>query len=440
MNIDDLPQHLLVEILCRLGCNKIVFQCKCVSKRWFALISDPYFVLRFLYLQKSATQDTLFFEKTEWKAADNKEFVTMSPLSAGFTTREFSLSFVPCIGRPRVVATYNDLILCCPEDGFAGDYYICNPYTEQWQWIALPPTPRVHRGPVLTGFTCDHPYYNREELVGNRTSSNNIKLNAEYKYRVVRIPAVQKNCLEFTVEIYSSETSEWRESVISSSRGFSFASHSRTPGVSYNGMVYWLGFGGLLIGVDPFNNINRTISTGASANTTVDIVVNNELCRFVQFYKPEYNIERVECLGVCQGRLRMCHFDLEDPYQSGIVCVWELKEVKEEDDQKADGIAGRLMKWCLIKKVNLKEILVAENSDIVKWQAMSKGRCFARVRAFDTNDEDILYIELEGDIVTCNFRTRTSFVRERIRTRDGIDDELTKAFPLLLPRCPTPLN
>ncbi|BFG34121.1 hypothetical protein CerSpe_203940 [Prunus speciosa] len=368
----------------------------------------------------------------------------MVALPSGCKSRSLPLSFLPCFDQTRQIAsyvlgTYNDLILCCAEDShFARDYYICNPYTKQW--IALPPTPRVHRGPVLTGFTCDHPYYNREELVGNRTSSNNIKLNAEYKYRVVRIPAVQKNCLEFTVEIYSSETSEWRESVISSSRGFSFASHSRTPGVSYNGMVYWLGFGGLLIGVDPFNNINRTISTGASANTTVDIVVNNELCRFVQFYKPEYNIERVECLGVCQGRLRMCHFDLEDPYQSGIVCVWELKEVKEEDDQKADGIAGRLMKWCLIKKVNLKEILVAENSDIVKWQAMSKGRCFARVRAFDTNDEDILYIELEGDIVTCNFRTRTSFVRERIRTRDGIDDELTKAFPLLLPRCPTPLN
>ncbi|CAL2264034.1 unnamed protein product [Prunus armeniaca] len=294
---------------------------------------------------------------------------------------------------------------------FAPDYYICNPYTKQW--TALPPTSRVHRGPVLTGFTCDHPYYYREELVGNRTSSNNIKLNAEYKYRVVRIPAVQKNCLEFTVEIYSSETSEWRERCLQIS--------------------------GLLIGVDPFNNINRTILTGASANTTGDIVVNNELCRFVQFHKPEYNIERVECLGVCQGRLRMCHFDLEDPYQSGIVCVWEPKEVEEEDDQKADGIAGRLMKWRLIKKVNLKEILVAENSDLLDGRQCRKGRCFARVRAFDTNDEDILYIELEGDIVTCNFRTRTSFERERIRTRDGIDDELTKAFPLLLPRWPTPL-
>ncbi|KAI5321971.1 hypothetical protein L3X38_031043 [Prunus dulcis] len=323
----------------------------------------------------------------------------MVALPSGCKSLNLPLSLLPCFDQTRqielyVLGTYNDLILCCAEDSHFARDYIRNPYTKQW--IALPPTPRVYRGPVLTGFMCDHPYYNREELVGNRTSSNNIKLNAEYKYRVVRIPAVQKNCLEFTVDIYSSEASEWRESVISSSRGFSFASHSRTPGVAYNGMIYWLGFGGLLIGVDPFNNINHTISTGASANTTGDIVVNNELCRFVQFHKPEYNIERVECLGVCQGRLRMCHFDLEDPYPSGIVCVWELKEVEEEDDQKADGIAGRLMKWCLIKK-----------------------------------------IELERDTVTCNFRTRTSFVRERIRTRDGIDDELTKAFPLLLPRWPT---
>ncbi|PQP95222.1 hypothetical protein Pyn_21929 [Prunus yedoensis var. nudiflora] len=255
----------------------------------------------------------------------------MAALPAKCKSRNLSLSFLPCfdqttLPKPRILGTYNDLILCSTT--WEEDYYICNPYTRQW--IALPPTPRVHSGSVIRGFMCDHPYYNHEELVGNRTSSNNIKLNAEYRYRVVRITAVQENYLEFTVEIYSSETGEWRD--------------------------------GLLIGVDPFNNINSSISTGA--NTTGDIVVNNELCRFVQFHKPEYNIEYVQCLGVCQGRLQMCHYDMEDPYKRGIVCVWELKEV-EEDDQKADGIAGRLMKWCLIKKLVLDE-MVAENPDIAK--------------------------------------------------------------------------
>lgn len=34
-NIEDLPDFVLVEILCRLPPNnKFSFQCKCVSKRW----------------------------------------------------------------------------------------------------------------------------------------------------------------------------------------------------------------------------------------------------------------------------------------------------------------------------------------------------------------------------------------------------------------------
>ncbi|XP_021828683.1 uncharacterized protein LOC110769083 [Prunus avium] len=452
MNIDDLPQHLLVEILCRLPSSKIVFQCKCVSRRWFALISDPYFVLRFVSLQKCTTDDVLVQRDADMDAIlfyfNNLihgryliwDYFVMAALPAKCKSRNLSLSFLPCfdqttLPKPRILGTYNDLILCSTT--WEEDYYICNPYTRQW--IALPPTPQVHSGPVIRGFMCDHPYYNHEELVGNRTSSNNIKLNAEYRYRVVRITAVQENCfqenyLEFTVEIYSSETGEWRESVISSSRGFSFIPYACTPGVAYNGMLYWLSSDGLLIGVDPFNNINSSISTGA--NTTGDIVVNNESCRFVQFHKPEYNIEYVQCLGVCQGRLRMCHYDMEDPFKRGIVCVWELKEV-EEDDQKADGIAGRLMKWCLIKKLVLDE-MVAENPDIAKWRAEAGWWWLASVRAFDPNDEDILYLYLDEDIVACNFRTRTSFTRQRT------DSEFhpwakANAFPLSLKRWPTPL-
>ncbi|KAL6275848.1 hypothetical protein ACE6H2_019449 [Prunus campanulata] len=417
------------------------------SRRWFALISDPYFVLRFVSLQKCTTDDVLVERDADMDAIlfyfNNLihgeymvwEYFVMAALPAKCKSCNLSLSFLPCFDqttqiKPLVLGTYNDLILCSTT--FERDYYICNPYTRQW--IALPPTPEVHMGSEIRGFMCDHPYYNHEELVGNRTSSNNIKLNAEYRYRVVQITADKENCFEFTVEIYSSETGEWRESVISSPRGFSFT--SCTPAVAYNGMLYWLSFGGLLTGVDPFNNINSSISTGA--NTTGDIVVHNELCRFVQFHEPEYNIESVECLGVCQGRLRMCHYDMEDPSKSGIVCVWELKEDEEKDDQKADGIAGRLMKWCLIKKLNLNE-MVAENPDIAKWLAEAGGWWVARVRAFDPNDEDILYVNLDEDIVACNFRTRTSFTRQRT---DVIGSELhpwAKAFPLSLKRWPTPL-
>ncbi|KAK9923884.1 hypothetical protein M0R45_032282 [Rubus argutus] len=50
--LDDLPDAILVEILCRLPCNKLIFQYKCVSTRWFSLITDPNFIRLYLHLQR----------------------------------------------------------------------------------------------------------------------------------------------------------------------------------------------------------------------------------------------------------------------------------------------------------------------------------------------------------------------------------------------------
>ncbi|KAL6213235.1 hypothetical protein ACLB2K_012682 [Fragaria x ananassa] len=67
--IDDLSDVLLVEILCRLPCNKLIFQCKLVSKSWYNLISAPYFVRRYLCLQRQMQKPVLktlvFFEITK---------------------------------------------------------------------------------------------------------------------------------------------------------------------------------------------------------------------------------------------------------------------------------------------------------------------------------------------------------------------------------------
>ncbi|KAI4308332.1 hypothetical protein L6164_031416 [Bauhinia variegata] len=41
-SLDDLCDEFLIEVLCRLP-QKYVTQCKCVSKRWFSLISNPGF-------------------------------------------------------------------------------------------------------------------------------------------------------------------------------------------------------------------------------------------------------------------------------------------------------------------------------------------------------------------------------------------------------------
>ncbi|KAI5343628.1 hypothetical protein L3X38_011504 [Prunus dulcis] len=56
--------------------------------------------------------------------------------------------------KPGVVGTYDDLVLCCAAKCHQRDYYICNPYTQQW--VALPPSPQCHKRVVAVGFICDH--------------------------------------------------------------------------------------------------------------------------------------------------------------------------------------------------------------------------------------------------------------------------------------------
>ncbi|BFG19224.1 hypothetical protein CerSpe_054980 [Prunus speciosa] len=111
-----------------------------------------------------------------------------------------------------MVATYNDLILCYTSKDYQRDYYICNVYT--MQWVALPPIPcRCHKR-VRVGFICNVPDYKCEE---DYWKGNNIQLNVECRYTVVRIlPTVEfanhgsddeEKCDTFklNVEIFSSD-------------------------------------------------------------------------------------------------------------------------------------------------------------------------------------------------------------------------------------------
>ncbi|PQQ20587.1 hypothetical protein Pyn_01227 [Prunus yedoensis var. nudiflora] len=275
-NLDDLPDFLLVEILCRIP-QKSAVQCMCVSKRWYGLVSDPYFVGRFLRLQSdnqvpintyflftnSKNKRKLFFDV--W----GKEHKRSSDLSV--------LSFLPPFqeppavsvntrgGEPIVVGEYNDLLLCCATTWFQRDYYICNPYTKQWD--ALPPPPQCHKS-IRVGFICD-PYYNTTS-----TTSTIFQLNAEYRYSVVRlIPEFlgyeNSSSSQFKAQIFSSETGEWTESVVLSPRSFRFDNLACNAGVACNGMLYWWSAahaddGTFIIGLDPYSN--NSSSTGGDHN------------------------------------------------------------------------------------------------------------------------------------------------------------------------------
>lgn len=130
INIGDLPEGVLVEILSRLPCYKYVSQCKCVSKHWCSLLSDPSFIGRFLCVQCDKQTEII-------RSLINRqgvEFLKRLSSSGKPLTRLFEslMSFNHLNEEPIVVGTYNDLVLCCASNLYQRDYYICNAYTNQW--------------------------------------------------------------------------------------------------------------------------------------------------------------------------------------------------------------------------------------------------------------------------------------------------------------------
>ncbi|BFG24404.1 hypothetical protein CerSpe_106780 [Prunus speciosa] len=411
MDIHDLPELVLVEILCRVPCGKFIFQCKCVCKRWLTLISAPYFIDRFLRLQshrKTPTVRTLISRNAE-------ELFNRVSLSEVFTPMLKRLeSFDHLETEPVVVGAYNDLILCCDSLFDQHNYYICNPYT--MQWVALPPTPTRCYDIVRVGFICDSPYYEEDDPDGRV-----IQLNAKFRCKVVRILPPDRQfvfdhdeyCFNFNVEIFSFETGKWSELVVSSPRGISY-DYLDAMAFPYNGVLYWSGhdYGYFLVlGLDPFND-NSSTSTSSGSSNGGDII--DHKCRFVVFAMPVADHFVVECLGVCGGLLRMCDFDTD----TKTLFVWDLK--RQDHDYMVKG-AGEL---CLSK-----HNVYSFDQDMYPDDARVVERL-----SFDPNNDDIFYLYVDADVIMCNIRTRKwSKIVEKRKLNNFY------FFPFILPWWPTPV-
>ncbi|KAB2636737.1 hypothetical protein D8674_027271 [Pyrus ussuriensis x Pyrus communis] len=113
----------------------------------------------------------------------------------------------------------------------------------------------------------------------------------------------------------------------------------------------WLASGGFLIGLDMFNIDMTASATSRSVN-----VIDQKHCRFVEsgdYYDNDF--ERTKCLGVCEGRLRMCSL-LAHNEAGQVLAVWELKE--EEDNGK----------WCSVHKILFDQMDLAISLDSLQWR------------------------------------------------------------------------
>ncbi|XP_050363611.1 uncharacterized protein LOC126782414 [Argentina anserina] len=408
MNIDDLPGVVLVEILCRLPCYKLVFQLKCVSKRWYALISDPYFIGRFLYhLQTTAVEAPVTI-----RTLINRKGVELSwspsCRSSNLLAPVFRklMSFHGLKDEPVVKAIYNDLVLCC-ENGM-DFYYICNPYT--LEWVALPPSPRSYTWPhkkIPAAIICDGNYY---DYTKEGTGHNTILLNADYRCKVVRIlPFVDEanpyQSSKFIAEIFSSETGEWKESIIASPVPL----HLNISEVScaYNGMLYWWDwFTNRHVGMDPF-----MINSNGNGD--------HYKLRFMEFDGEivKSHHETINCFGVCQGGLRMCYYgEEEEDDTDDTLYVWDWRE-EQVCDQNGAGSSELCWKLTGVYSLGLSLDSVGD------------------YLAIDPNNGDMLYLDVDHEICLCNIRTGdvSRLVEMGNVSVDG------HFLPLVLPWWPTPV-
>ncbi|KAF3954122.1 hypothetical protein CMV_020491 [Castanea mollissima] len=385
MSINKLSDLLLFEILYRLPC-RWALQCKSVSKRWLSLISHPYFIRRYIHHRHSDSQQQQqqpFTLLLQYAHNSEKTILVLPSHNSEFFNDctnvglDF-LNFLPLKARKNdpfcieVEASFNDLLLVRNEvsSRFSEpikfcEYFICNPFTKQW--LTLPPRTTSF---VMVGFICK-PY---------------CLDNVHYRYKVVRIHSPSEtNATQLRMEIFSSETGEWRDSVVSSPRGLnSFRVASLHAGVvACNGMLHWVNtdekdkfIKGFVV-FDPFNDAER--------------------CHYLD---PPIDISPKQfavSFGEFQGRLRIFQGGQgrNDAYNSYYFSVWDLEDYSG---------AGT---WCMKYKVHFKD-MVSEHSEIVQiFKLMEEYEVQPPVLflAFHPIDDEIVFLQFRHHVVLCNMRT-----------------------------------
>ena len=432
--INKLPDDMLFEILSRLPC-RLALQCKSISKRWYSLISDPSFIRGFCHRHRKYSDPFALLLRYR----ENILFVPSENSDLYLGGFDF-LNFLPCIERPRkkfpyrIEAAFNDLLLVCRDVQLMHsvpcftEYYICNPLTKQWLML-----PSRSTTIVLVGFICE-PYSDKELAIGN------------YRYKVVRwiCPSPESNTSELQMEIFSSETGEWSDFVVSLPRGWRFnrtdtgeCSSFPTLGftdninsimeracvVACNGMLHWLHRNKkdkMIKGVvfDPFNE-------------------NPEQC--FGYIDPPIEFLRDGddhfSFGVFQGRLRIFQsafhaFEFSNELaELDCFCVWELEDYSN---------AGT---WCMKHKVYFKD-MDSEPPDLIR--RVRKYFWKVQFLAFHPKDGEIVFLRFSNYIVLCNMRTMVLKIIDRGKGLDGNDCHsifvrANSVFLLGQPSWPTPI-
>ncbi|KAL3535223.1 hypothetical protein ACH5RR_003684 [Cinchona calisaya] len=199
-----IPHWVLVELLIRLPIKRI-FRFKCVSKQWLSLISDPSFGRAFVSRIEFGP-----IQRRPWTPLYKCIYAEEIPREHDFLGNLFSSNVglgcltkfdLPAPAQAHGLEVYkvldyiiakddNGLLLCGSHGRDLGNYYILNPVTKQYVEI-----PRSKHSFVYC-------------LVGFITQMKDCIVTS---YKIVRLEASTGKTSVLKLEIFSSETGEWRD-------------------------------------------------------------------------------------------------------------------------------------------------------------------------------------------------------------------------------------
>ncbi|CAL0299196.1 unnamed protein product [Lupinus luteus] len=223
-------EYLVTEILLRLPV-KSVLKFKCVSKQWFALISDPKFchshTLR-LYRTSQLFPSALLLAPVD---SSTCQIISLKSINASDSSK-FRNVKVP---MGTVIQSCNGLLLIeriSSEDFSEVDYFISNPTTNKSVPVIFPT--QQFSSSVLSLFICFEPMKSLHYKLVSIRVKNYISFS-DMSDIVIPTNIIDT---EYVINVYSSETSSWSEP------GFTFTCHGykppiRTNTVYFNGSLYW---------------------------------------------------------------------------------------------------------------------------------------------------------------------------------------------------------
>lgn len=377
-------------------------------KRWFSLISDQKFHCLYLSRQRSFLQNHAEKLDQQVLILDPYNAMVIIPKVPSLAfEHHLSLNFLcPDLGPSDeipllrsvmrfVFGSSNGLFLCGkPRPQHKCKFFICNPLTRDC--LQLPPAlTACGKAGVLLGFTCD-PYFH--------VQGDNVFVISERRFRVVRIPAFTDTRFAFNIEVFSSDTGNWTENVVSCPSGVSFGFYLTALGVSHNGKLYFTCARKILV-YDPCNN-HRVASV-------ID---------FPRDFGEAYR----GCVGVSCGNLRIAEFPTPRIPNSGR--VWELQNC---DDEGEEGEGEAMSRWRLVYEFCLPDIM----GPTFEYPQNVLLRGHIRILAFHPEDGNTVFMNFGSKILSCNLLTQSFKVSEY----GGLPLGYYPVTPLLLPWWPTPI-